>query len=341
VAKFLGANLWAIVESEARRPGAKRIAVAYTSSLKGISLGRGDVLITDASKRQIEQRQTDVASLQAAQARGCAIYNVPSLHAKVYIFRRQIVVGSANLSRSSRFLREAAVLTSSPQIRSAALDWFDSLPKTDPLTRERLAELRKIRLLPRTGFATGSGARLTLLEALEKKDSLLDDFVFSWFETDSPLSDSGVKTEARERRVLPPGVSGKDWKWFEWEEGRGLKRVLDLAYRRKPCIQFRVKVDDDQVIKFTGLETAIGVYMLSFRMSHRGRHHRVQLIRLQHRSPGITLQGPSWRSELCNILTAGLRARPELARRIGQRRASTIARNELAALYAAGTHANE
>jgi len=66
---FLSQNLWDELQKAANRKGKKQMAVAYTSSLKGIPLFAGDTLITDASDANLRTGQTDATVLARAAKR--------------------------------------------------------------------------------------------------------------------------------------------------------------------------------------------------------------------------------------------------------------------------------
>src|SRR6266850_5640196 len=203
---FLAEGLWQRLEKEAQHRGLKRVAVAYTSSLDGIRLGEGDILVTDASPLRIAEGSTLVSALQHAAKRKCTLYSLPRLHAKVYILPHCTIIGSSNLSTNTHRLDEAAVLSDHNRVRTDAVAWFNRLlRKATRLTPDRLNQLSKIKVVRRFGTGVLGTAIPTLLEALEQGDSIIHQFIYSWFTTDAELSFGKVKREAKERDLLPSG----------------------------------------------------------------------------------------------------------------------------------------
>ncbi len=96
--KFLGTDLWAEMLKIGKRPGPKRIAIAYYSADSHLRFGRGDAIIVDASTKAIETLQTSPKVLLAAARRGTAVYSHPRLHCKVILADKYAIVGSAYLS---------------------------------------------------------------------------------------------------------------------------------------------------------------------------------------------------------------------------------------------------
>lgn len=84
-----------------------------------IKFGNGDSLVTDASDVSIKAGQTCAKLLKRAFDRGATIHSIEGLHAKLYIFDRLAVIGSANLSKGSESLVEASILTDQPSAVSS------------------------------------------------------------------------------------------------------------------------------------------------------------------------------------------------------------------------------
>jgi hypothetical protein len=81
MSELLSNNLWTVLRKEARRSGQRLIAVAYAYAPKGLSLGPGDALITDASQRAIRSGQTNAKALVELIRSGVKVYSHPALHA--------------------------------------------------------------------------------------------------------------------------------------------------------------------------------------------------------------------------------------------------------------------
>ena len=117
---LLSSGLWPRMRKLAKNAHAKSAAVAYVTDDVAVAFGKGDVLITDASDEAITSGQTSAAVLAAAWKRGAEIVSITGLHAKVYVFDRHAVIGSANLSKTSQRRTEAALVTDQPTVVSAA-----------------------------------------------------------------------------------------------------------------------------------------------------------------------------------------------------------------------------
>jgi hypothetical protein len=143
--RFIGGRVWPdITKASKNRSGRGWIAVPYFSrgAVGKLHLRSGDVLVVNASKRAVESGQTHPESLLRLIRRGISVYSNESLHAKVYVFGRSALVGSANASASSsETLTEAMILTTRTKVVSVARS-FVAEACLHPLTAtvvERLA----------------------------------------------------------------------------------------------------------------------------------------------------------------------------------------------------------
>ena len=91
--KILCDDLWPTIKQLAAKARSKQAAVAYVTSEEYIKFKKGDVLITDASDNSISSGQTNAKLLADAFSRGAELYNLPGLHAKIYLLDR--FVGSS------------------------------------------------------------------------------------------------------------------------------------------------------------------------------------------------------------------------------------------------------
>jgi len=139
------------------------VAVAYVSERSRglIHLLPRSRLVVDAGIDSVKSGRTCPAVLLELVQRGVQVYNVPNLHAKVYVFGRVAFVGSANLSRmSAEQLVEAVVATSDPRAVSSGREFVRGLC-TDPLGPKHLASLQKFYRPPKyLGSRLGARKRL-------------------------------------------------------------------------------------------------------------------------------------------------------------------------------------
>lgn len=118
--ELISTELWPRLKALAKHAKRKHAAIAYVTDDTKIRFGKNDVLVTDASDEAIKSGQTSAEVLRAAFERKAEIYSVAGLHAKVYVFDKYAVIGSANLSLHSEQLVEAALLTDQPSAVSSA-----------------------------------------------------------------------------------------------------------------------------------------------------------------------------------------------------------------------------
>lgn len=138
--ELLSAGLWPRLKQLAKSAKKKHAAIAYVTDDTKIAFGKGDVLITDASDESIKSGQTRAAVLKAAWKRKAQIVSIRGLHAKVYVFDKYAVIGSANLSKESEKRTEAALLTDQPTVVSAARLLIDRLKEDGDVVDEEFIE---------------------------------------------------------------------------------------------------------------------------------------------------------------------------------------------------------
>ncbi len=125
--ELLSDGLWPRLRKLAKSAQRKHAAIAYVTDDRFIKFGQGDVLVTDASDGAIKAGQTSAHVLKRALGRGASLFSITGLHAKVYVFDRIAVIGSANLSSSSENLTEAALVTDQPSSVSMSRSLIEDL----------------------------------------------------------------------------------------------------------------------------------------------------------------------------------------------------------------------
>lgn len=153
--KILSSDLWQQVRAAACKVPQRQAAIAFvTADLIGFKAG--DLLITDASEAVIRSGATDAKLLLKLHRRGVTVRSCPNLHAKVLLLGDVAVVGSNNLSASSRDrLVEAALLTNSPAAVSGVASLIEQLRRqSGDLTLSALIQLARIKV-QRRGFIPG------------------------------------------------------------------------------------------------------------------------------------------------------------------------------------------
>lgn len=205
-------DIWEIAKKLAQSAKTRKLAIAYVTE-DHIGLRSGDVLVCDASDRMIRMGQTDAKLLRQLAGTGVTIHNVPGLHAKVMLFGRHAIVGSANMSGSR--LIEICAVTARPEIRSGVASFIAQMArpitKLDDTAIERLCRIkverkggrggpRKVRAVSRMGSTTwivGSRELVRDPSAVEQKH------------IDRATTD--LNTSHRRHR--------DDYDWIRWSKG--------------------------------------------------------------------------------------------------------------------------
>jgi phosphatidylserine/phosphatidylglycerophosphate/cardiolipin synthase-like enzyme len=83
------------------------------------------VLVCDASNHAISSGQTDATVLRRAFERGVELNSLQDLHAKLVLFGKTAIIGSANLSESA--LAEEVLITTDHVIHAAVASLIDEM----------------------------------------------------------------------------------------------------------------------------------------------------------------------------------------------------------------------
>jgi hypothetical protein len=103
-------------------------AVAYVSNAKDLPLGRGDLLVCDASPAVAEAGSTVRKTLRKLVKDGVAVWSLQDLHAKVVICGKRLIVGSANWSETAEKRKiEAGIDTDDAAVVAAATTFVRGL----------------------------------------------------------------------------------------------------------------------------------------------------------------------------------------------------------------------
>ncbi len=240
-------DLWLHLERLGRR-SPRVAAIAYVSA-PIFRFGSGDVVITDASRAAISSGQTSAQLLLDAVRRGAKAYSLPRLHAKILLSDGAAMVGSANLSDSSRALSEAGILTTDSRLLRSIRSHLKTLQRRARLLSvpelRRLAAIPVIRTPRRPNPTTPQ--RPSLFEALREQLPSLDTLAFMWYEVGGELTREQVKEAALGRKVPLP--FGRRWSWYESRPSRGcLSRTRNLCDGRA-LIAFQGRCDRKGVLR--------------------------------------------------------------------------------------------
>jgi len=157
--------IWQVVKRE--RAKSKRVSAAFAfwgrSGSKLIPLKRNDTLVADVSLKTVRSGGTDPFEIERLQKKGVAVYTRGNLHAKLVLFDKSLLVGSANASLHSRdALDEAALLTTDPVAIANAKQFLTRIC-TEPVRPKYLAECKRAYRPPsgQASRAEAAGTRQT------------------------------------------------------------------------------------------------------------------------------------------------------------------------------------
>lgn len=156
-----GRAVWPTIAELLAAGGPRLCAVAYLGKDAPdllSSLGRGDVLVCDASPAALKSGATSPLALRALIDRKVTVRSRPHLHAKVYLSAAGAFVGSANASATSVRNHEAGVLLRSPRESAALAAYVEELATAQDATTvdEAFLELAEKLYRPPAGGGGGS-----------------------------------------------------------------------------------------------------------------------------------------------------------------------------------------
>lgn len=124
-----GDSVWTEITERAQKAQRRRVAVAFVGrgAPKMLPLDKGDELYVDASTGALAQGATNPEALAAYLKKGVGVWSLRGLHAKVCLFDRTAVIGSANASAHSQSSLEAVCVTTEPEVVAEARAFLDGL----------------------------------------------------------------------------------------------------------------------------------------------------------------------------------------------------------------------
>lgn len=115
--------------SQLARAGRGIVAVPFLGADAAtiLPLKAGSVLITRVTRDDVKRGLVSPQEVLRFLKRGVEVHNCENLHAKVYVFGRRAVIGSANVSKSSSKMVEAAIEVSDPGTVAKAKAFIEGL----------------------------------------------------------------------------------------------------------------------------------------------------------------------------------------------------------------------
>lgn len=148
--QFLTGDIWKEVNKHLTRRQKKIACIAYVTSDK-LQLSKGDSLICDASTFAIKFGETSARTLQTYFNKGVKVFSNQQLHSKILLTDKFLVIGSANLSKSSaEKLTESSIVTDNDILIAQAKAFCHSLLEESTLMNEEaIRALLKIKVVKR------------------------------------------------------------------------------------------------------------------------------------------------------------------------------------------------
>jgi hypothetical protein len=158
--QFLTTSLWKSIAAESKKAKIKMAAIAYVTKDLPLSLGKGDLLVVDASDGAIATGETSAVLLRTLHKRGVGLFSYAGLHAKTIVLDRAAFVSSGNLSDSSmNRLLEAGVWTDQPTIVSKAVSFIEDLSESKQSIKMDAPFLKHILSIPVTKHPYSYGGK--------------------------------------------------------------------------------------------------------------------------------------------------------------------------------------
>jgi hypothetical protein len=213
--RFLDRNaLWSVLPrlaKAAKRPSYVAVPYVGSGAAKLLPLSRGDVLLCALTEQNAKNGSVCPADLRTLRRRGVSVYLQDDLHAKVFLFGRTAIVGSSNLSKSSRdTLDDAALRTTDRDVIRQIRRWFAERTH-DPLSPKWLSYCESVYQRPKP---PQPARRIWIIRVQEMVLSDLEDATM----------ERGKKQEAR-RLTNPKRYSIEPIRWV----GRPAFRRGDLV----------------------------------------------------------------------------------------------------------------
>jgi len=219
--RLLLRNLWSEIGRLSQRARRVEAAIAYVTSESHLKMGKGDLLVVNASEAAIRSGETSARVLRKLHRRGVSLFSAPSLHAKMVLVDQRVMIGSANASLSSASaLDEAAILTDTPVVVSQARSFVRQLARdSEPLNTPQLKRLLAIKVVRRRGQRALSKKRPRRIKAAGTNTWIVStvDLEDGEYADEQPAVDQALD---RIKRTQPKA----DPTWIRWTGQSGFRK---------------------------------------------------------------------------------------------------------------------
>jgi hypothetical protein len=139
---LINENIWETIPKIVRASKHTDVVVAYlgTDGSKLLPLKKGDRLVVDMSISTVKAGATNPREIEKLIKRGVEVFSRRNLHAKIIVSDKEVLTGSANISKNSRdSLDEAAILTNDTLALQRAKNFINQIC-TEPVLPDYLKE---------------------------------------------------------------------------------------------------------------------------------------------------------------------------------------------------------
>jgi len=146
--RLLTKGIWAAArKAKEHTPGRTVAAVAYVTD-NALGLGKGDVLVCDASEERIKTGATSAKVLYKLAVAGVAVHHAPRLHAKLVRMPSAVLVGSSNMTANTIKLQEASLLSADPAVLTQADKVLQALLDAPGTRRLSMRDVKRLLAIP-------------------------------------------------------------------------------------------------------------------------------------------------------------------------------------------------
>jgi len=148
---LINEDIWETIPKIIKTSKHTDVVVAYlgTDGSQLLPLKKGDRLVVDMSISTVKAGATNPSEIKKLIKRGVQVFTRRSLHAKIVVTDKEVLTGSANISKNSRdILEEAAILTNDKIALQRAKNFINQIC-TEPVLPEYLKECIKSYRPPR------------------------------------------------------------------------------------------------------------------------------------------------------------------------------------------------
>ena len=242
---FLGPHPWPRITALAEASkGLVAVPFFGDGAARQLPLQAGSVLVTRIDEDSVKRRHVNPAEVLKLIKRGVVVHRCSNLHAKVFVFGRRAVVGSANVSSTSAGMVEACIEATDTDVVRDARAFVKALC-VDGVGAEYVRSL--IPLYPPALPGQGRGGKAKQVQA-HSRMFVCPTYEVEWTEpaqtvdkTARPIAASKLADASRSRldAIEIEGAEGKklqpgDRLLHRWQVGRGFAfdapaRVVYLA----------------------------------------------------------------------------------------------------------------